>query len=90
MVAAQAYCFISAHPRYAARLGLVDNSRLGLPAPRDLPKTATLSLPRECLVYIAHAAFLSAFSLTCMHIHVSTRLSDSSKLTQPFVQCFSS
>ena len=25
MVAAQAYCFISAHPRYATRLGLVDN-----------------------------------------------------------------
>ena len=45
-------------------------SRLGLPTPKDLPKTASLSLPRECLVYIAHAAFLSAFSLTCMHIHV--------------------
>ena len=48
-------------------------SRLGLPTPKDLPKTATLSLPRECLVYIAHAVFLSAFSLTCMHIHVSER-----------------
>ena len=25
MVVAQAYCFVSAHPRYAKRLGLVDN-----------------------------------------------------------------
>ena len=60
-------------------------SRLGLPTPKDLPKTASLSLPRECLVYIAHAAFLAAFSLTCMHIHVRNSTTMMNKIAYPKV-----
>lgn len=66
----QAYTFLNTHTKYSIRLGLVDNTKLGLARARDLPVTMTLSLPRETFEYLVHAAFLTLFGATCMHIQV--------------------
>ena len=67
----QFYAFVKAHFKYAVRLGLVDNSTLGLIPPREAPVTSTLALPRQALVYVFHAAFLALVGLFCMHVQVT-------------------
>ena len=51
-------------------MGLVDNTRLGLSRPKDLPVTKTLALPRSCFVYIVHAVILTLLGTTFLQIQV--------------------
>ena len=70
MIFWQFLVFFSTHYRYVLRLGLVDNTALGLAKPRDPPMTVSLSLPRPCFVYLVHAIFLVLFGFICMHVQV--------------------
>ncbi len=70
----QLYLFFKAHPRYATRMGLVDNTRLGLSKPRDAPMTKTYALPRPTFVYTGHAALLALLGLTFFQVQTTTRL----------------
>ncbi|TRY77452.1 hypothetical protein TCAL_08012 [Tigriopus californicus] len=70
----QLVAFMKIHKKYALRLGLVDNSLLGIPRLKDPPLTTTWTLPRECFVYIVHSALLAIICLFFNRIQVGTRL----------------
>jgi len=68
------YDFIGFHWDYVKRLGLVDNNMLGMPRRPILAVRQYRVLPRECFVYIVHAAALAIFATFFMNVQVATRL----------------
>jgi len=79
------YNFIQVHWDYCRRFGLVDNNLLGMPRKPCLAVRQHRVLPRECLVYVAHASFLAVFSLFFMHVQVATRLLMASSPVVPWL-----
>ena len=73
MVLHHTYNFIIIHWDYVKRLGLVDNNLLGMPRKPCLQVRQYQVLPRECLVYVVHAAAMTVFALLFMHVQVLTR-----------------
>jgi len=67
----QSFLFLKVHRRFCMRLGLVDNTHLGMAKPRAAPVTWTRALPRECLIYLFHALTLAMAAIFSMPIHVS-------------------
>ncbi len=59
----QAGQFFKFHKRFCMRLGLVDNTLLGLQRPKTLAWTLTKALPRDALIYLLQA-ILIIFSTT--------------------------
>jgi len=74
IVLVSAYNFMWFHWDYVKRLGLVDNNMLGIPRRPILAVRHYRVLPRECFVYVVHAASLAIFALFFMNIQVATRL----------------
>eukprot|EP00088_Acartia_fossae_P027859 TRINITY_DN2861_c0_g1_i4.p1 TRINITY_DN2861_c0_g1~~TRINITY_DN2861_c0_g1_i4.p1 ORF type:complete len:517 (+),score=46.70 TRINITY_DN2861_c0_g1_i4:40-1590(+) len=68
------YNFIGFHWDYVKRLGLVDNNLLGMPRRPILAVRQYRTLPRECFVYMVHAAALAIFATLFMNVQVATRL----------------
>lgn len=66
--------FFRIHKRYCFRLGLVDNAMLGISKPKTEPANYTRALPRETLVYLAHAFVLAAAGAVSVPLQISGRL----------------
>jgi len=85
IVLVSAYNFVGYHWDYVKRLGLVDNNRLGMPRKPISAVRQYRVLPRECFVYIVHAAALAIFAAFFMNIQVATRLIFSASPVVPWL-----
>ena len=65
--------FFKIHKKYCCRLGLVDNTLLGMAKPKGLSWTLTKALPRDALIYLLQALLLilSTVSLTSLQVSFS-------------------
>ena len=74
--------FFCHHRPYCMTLGLVysntSNSSKQQTSAGNFDTYGARTLPRECFVYVAHAAFIGLFGLLCIHVQVVTRMMASS------------
>ena len=66
--------FFKMHKRYCIRLGLVDNTMLGLNKPRTLSWIITKALPREALIYLLQALLLILSSISLASVQTVCRI----------------
>lgn len=85
LVLSTSYTFMCAHWDYVKRLGLVDNNLLGMPRKPILAVRQYRVLPRECFVFVVHAAALALFALFFMNVQVVTRLIMSASPVVPWL-----
>jgi phosphatidylinositol glycan class V len=70
--------FFVQHKTYSLKLGLTIPDPTQRSAPSNYATYGARGLPKECFVYVVHAAFLAAFSLFFIHVEVATRMLASS------------
>eukprot|EP00095_Tigriopus_kingsejongensis_P007058 maker-scaffold146_size311726-snap-gene-2.21 protein:Tk07058 transcript:maker-scaffold146_size311726-snap-gene-2.21-mRNA-1 annotation:"gpi mannosyltransferase 2" len=68
------YMFLKINWRFSMRLGLVDNSLIGIPRVREHPATSTSTLPRRSFVYLVHVLVLAILMLGSVDTQGTTRL----------------
>ena len=66
--------FFKMHKRYCMRLGLVDNTMLGLNKPKSLSWIITKALPREALIYLLQALLLILSSVSLASVQTVCRI----------------
>ena len=63
--------FVNGHFRYCCRLGLIDNTLLGLAKPKQQKSVFECrTLPRECYLYMIHAIGIAIVGAVFMPIQV--------------------
>ena len=73
LLAWQLLRFINGHFRYCCRLGLIDNTLLGLAKPKQQKSVFEYrTLPRECYLYMIHSIGIAAVGIVCVPIQVNT------------------
>ena len=64
--------FLTGHFRYCCRLGLIDNTLLGLAKPKQQKSVfACRTLPRECYLYMIHSIGIAIVGVVFVPIQVN-------------------
>ena len=74
LVLSQSYAFFQHHKYYCLRLGF---THFGMDPAQRVPTFdhyAVRGLPRDCFVYVVHAAVLAVLGIFCFHVQISTRM----------------